>query len=213
MDKYIQQIIDEETGEIVMENKIKINCQTSDKKVNKLIIDKMIEDAQNDKEIDIKLLYAWCKSTGDINDYGQIKLLGAWHDDKIWKEMLQDIIITGYTMRIIDTTHNFSGIIMKNRQTPVKTWKELWEVIQCSKKATQQRIKKFLDNNNIVREMRVYNKNKVLEKRLILNPFLIRQAHHASQLSIICFNDFIKTNVNINLYPVKWLQSLGYISN
>ncbi len=212
MGSYIQQIIDEDTGEIIMEGRIDKHCVYS-KKINKIIVDKMIEDAQNNKGIDINMLYAWCKSTGDINDYGQIKLLGAWHDNNIWKEMLQDIVITGYTMRIIDITHNFSGIVMKNRQTPVKTWNELWESIQCSKRTTQQKIKKFLENNNLIREMRIYNKNKLLEKRLILNPFLIRQAQHASQLAIICFNDFIKENVNINSYPVKWLIALGYINS
>lgn len=211
MADYVQQIIDEETGEIIMEGRID-KGNIYNKTINKAIVDKMLKNTQNsNQEIDIDLLYSWCKFIGDINNYGQIRILGAWHDEKVWKEMLQDIVVTGYTMRIIDATHNFSGIIMKNRQTPITTWGELWEIIQCSKRTTQQKIKKFLENNSLVREMKIISKSRTLEKRLILNPFLIRQAQHASQLSVICFNDFIKENININSYPLKWLQSLGYI--
>ena len=208
MSKYKQQIINDETGEIISESDI---YSASDKKLRKFIVDKMLEDAKCLEEIDSDMLYAWCKITKEINGYGQIKILGPYRDKETEKSMIEDITITGYTMRIIDKAHPFSGMIMKNRETFVSTWTDLWEEIGCTNKRTISKIKKFLTKNDIIREFKVGGDDGKLMKRLVVNPFLFRNAQHSSQISIIIFQDYIKESINMSCYPIRWLQRLGYI--
>lgn len=125
--------------------------------------------------------------------------------------MIEDITITGYTMRIIDKAHPFSAMLKSNNKTFIGTWKELWDDIDCNSRQTQIKLKKFLTDNSIVREFKVHGKDGKLMNRLILNPFLFRGASYSSQIAVVVFQDFIKEAINMNTYPIRWLQSIGYI--
>lgn len=211
--KYKQLIINEETGEVIQEFDIGENIEKnkSDYKLCKKVVDSMLEKATKLEEIDDDMLYTWCKITKQINDRGQIKLLGGYRDGNMEKKLIEDITVTGYTMRIIDLAHNFSCILMKNHKTSVKNWSELFELISCKNRITQQKVKKFCVSNNIIREIRVMGKDGIFVNKLILNPFLFRKASYSSQLAIMCYKDFIIEDINMSSYPLRWLQVMGYI--
>lgn len=78
-------------------------------------------------------------------------------------------------MRIIDLAHNFSCILMKNHKTSVKNWTELFELISCKDKTTQQKVKKFCISNSVIREIKVTGKDGVFTNKLILNPFYLEK--------------------------------------
>lgn len=203
-------IINEETGEIYdFENTILLKEKP---RITKYIIDKMLETANNPNDIDSGLLYLWLKITKQVNEYGQFQVLGAYRDRAFEKEILKDITITGYIMRIIDLAHDFSGILMKNRQTSVKGWTELWECIDCKNSTTQRKIKNTIISMELIREYKCVGKNGLIDKKLILNPFLIRKASYSSQLSIMMYKDKIKAGSNLSIYIIRFLQATGYIS-
>lgn len=211
--KYKQLIINEETGEVIQEFDIGENVEKNkaDYKLCKKVVDSMLEKATKLEEIDEDMLYTWCKITKQINDRGQIKLLGGYRDGNMEKKLIEDITVTGYTMRIIDLAHNFSCILMKNHKTSVKNWSELFELISCKNRVTQQKVKKFCVSNSIIREIKVTGKDGVFANKLILNPFLFRKASYSSQLAIMCYKDFIIEDINMSSYPLRWLQAMGYI--
>lgn len=211
--KYRQLIINEETGEVIQEFAIGENVEKNkaDYKLCKKVVDSMLEKATKLEEIDEDMLYTWCKITKQINDRGQIKLLGGYRDGSMEKKLIEDITVTGYTMRIIDLAHNFSCILMKNHKTSVKNWSELFELISCKNRVTQQKVKKFCVSNSIIREIKVVGKDGVFANKLILNPFLFRKASYSSQLAIMCYKDFIIEDINMSSYPLRWLQAMGYI--
>lgn len=201
-------VIDMETGEILSE----IKYHDGNYRFNKSVVDEMLKKATKVEDLDAKLLYNWCKMTKEINDYNQIKLLGAFRDKETEKKMIEDITITGYTARIIDKAHDFSGMIKSNHKSFASNWEELFEVIGCTSRATQMKLKKFLTSNNIIRRFRIGGKEGQLTNRMILNPFLFRNANYSSQVSIMVYQDFIEEGVNMSTYPVRWLMSLGYIN-
>lgn len=198
-----------ETGEFITE--VDMRGTKATKQITKAMIDKMLEDANVASEIDSNMLYRWCKTIGDINCYGQIRLNGAFRDIEFEKKMAEDIIITGYTIRIFHAAHPFSGLL-RGENGFLSTWTELWELIGCTSKRTQPKVKKFLQENDLVREFKVGGRDGKLVKRLIVNPFLMRGASHTSQVSMMAFQDCIEEGVNAPIYPIRWLQSLGYIN-
>lgn len=204
MAKYKTLVVEEETGRIIKEESI---CDTQNSVLRKIIIDNMLNEATKIEDIDKDMLYAWCRITNEVNDRGQVKILGD-HMELIKDDKLkEDITIAGYTVRIIGLAHPFSGLLKKNRQTFITTWTELWEEIGCTGRKTQITLKKFLTQNSIIRE---FNAGK--GKRFILNPFLARGASYSSQVAISVFEDYIKEGINMNTYPIRLLQSWGLIA-
>ncbi|MGL5232175.1 MAG: hypothetical protein ACRC7W_02440 [Fusobacteriaceae bacterium] len=213
--KYKCLIVNDETGEII--NETGIDTVTVDKdnpkyKICKQIVDKMLDESVKIEDFDEEMLYSWCKITKEINDRGQIRLLGAYRDGDIDTKMLENITITGYTSRIIKIAHNYSCILMKNHKTSIGTWGEIFEAIECNNRTIQQKVKQFIVGNDIIRDIKIKNMKGENEKKFILNPFLFRGANYSSQLSVMLFQDFIKENINMNSYPLRWLQSRGYIN-
>lgn len=198
-----------ETGEFITEVDMKDTKAT--KRITKAMIDKMLEEANVENEIDSNMLYGWCKIIGDINGYGQIRLNGAFRDIEFEKKMAEDITITGYTIRIFHAAHPFSGLL-KGENGFLTTWTDLWATIACTGRGNQIKLKRFLQENDLVREFKVGGRDGKLVKRLIVNPFLMRGASHTSQVSMMAFQDCIKEGVNAPIYPIRWLQSLGYIN-
>ncbi|MGL5713051.1 MAG: hypothetical protein ACRCX2_08535 [Paraclostridium sp.] len=212
MSSYKKIIVDEETGELIHEESINVRDTSQiSNKLHKKMVDEMLHEASNTGKLDANMLYQWCKITGNINSYGQIKLIDAYRNPKFEKQLVNDIILTGYTMRIITIAHPFSGFLKSNHKKFIETWTELYEEIGIgNSKATQSRVKKFLVTNNIVREFKIGGTDGKLVKRLILNPFLARNGCYTAQVSAMVYQDFIKEGVNMNCYPVRWLQAMGY---
>ncbi len=207
MSKDSVRFVNMDTGEIIVDIK-DMECS---KALKKRIVDDMLDKAKDVGELDSAMLYAWCRITKEINGYGQIKLCGSFRDKSTEKKMIEDITITGYAMRIFDKAHPFSGMLKNNHKSFISTWKELYDEIGCSNRATQIKVKKFLTDCNLVREFKVGGVDGKLVKRMVINPFLVRGATHSSQVSIMIFQDCIIEGVNMGTYPVSWLKSLGYI--
>lgn len=208
MSKYI--LVNNETGEIVDINNLTIK---SKEKITKQIVDAMLKKANNLEEIDIKLLAKWIKMTKQINDYGQIKMMGVQRDVELEKMMIKEGILYVYVAKILYSTHPFSCAIMKNRQTKISTWTELWELIECNSRTMQQKVKKFLIDNSLVREMVVYKGGNKKSKEFYLNPFLLRTSGYSSQIAINCFKDCAKESINVNSYVYRFLQCVGILDD
>ena len=205
-------LINSETGEIV---DIKSMLKTKGKsKVNKTIIDAMLEQADNIGDIDKDLLYVWLKVTKEVNAYGQFKLIGEYRNSEFERRALDDIIVFGYINRILMLAHPFTCALMKNRQTKIETWTEMWEAIDCKNKLTQRKVKKFIADHNIVREGIGREADKTVKfKNLYFNPFLLRKASYISQISINCFKDCAKESQNISSYVYRFLQCIGVLDS
>lgn len=117
------------------------------------------EDANYFEEYYIKENNSIVPDGYNANEYG--RLVGNISYDfmidlkpKIKKELINkctSVIFYYVSLILLNTNKNF--IIMKNRQSPINTWKELWEHIDCKHRKTQQTIKKFLEINNIVNKI------------------------------------------------------------
>lgn len=208
-DKYT--LINNETGEVVeLNNFIK---EKKKAKITKQLVDAMLKQANNLDDIDVDLLARWVRITQQINNYGQVKLLGAQRNIELEKEMINDATILCYVYRILYSTHPFSCAIMKNHKTKVSTWAELWELIDCKNKKTQSKIKKFLTEKSLVRELVVYEGANKKSKQFYLNPFLLRNSGYASQIAINCFKDYAKESINMNSYIYRFLQCVGILDD
>lgn len=75
-----------------------------------------------------------------------------------------DITMCGYMTKIC-LLINKDMILKKNHMTPIKTWSELWEMIGCKKRTTQQKIKSILTSHNVVIKS---------DKCLIANPEVLK---------------------------------------
>ena len=181
-------------------------------KLTQYIIDKMLSTSESLEDIDVKTLWQWLKMNDLINEYNQFKIIGAYRDKEFEKFLAEDFILLGYTTRIILLAHNFSNILMKNRKTSITTWNDLWTEINCSKRQTQQKIKKFIIKHDIIREMVVFDAKKEIKvKKFILNPFVFRSSAYTSQLAIATFKDKIEEGRNMNTYLVRFLKAIGVI--
>lgn len=207
-------IVNDDTGEILSEEvtNMKNNLSKKNIKLCKKMVDTMLEKSSKGEPLDKNMLYTWCKITKEFNNYGQVKLLGGFRDTEFEKKLVQDIIMTGYTMRVIVLSHPFSGFLQSDKKIFIETWSQLYNEIGIgNSKATQSKVKKFLVENSIVREFKIGGKNGKLVKRLILNPFLARKGAYTSQITAMVFQDFIQEGVNMSCYPLRWLQAMGYM--
>lgn len=209
-DRY--ELINFETGELVdIKNMLKNKGKS---KVNRTIIDAMLEQADTIGDIDKDLLYMWLKITKEVNAYGQFKLIGEYRNGEFEKRALEDIVIFGYINRILMLAHPFTCALMKNHQTKIETWTEMWEMIDCKNKVTQRKVKKFITDYNIVREVIIKEADRTVKfKNLYFNPFLLRKASFISQIAINCFRDCAKESKNISSYVYRFLQCIGVLDS
>lgn len=203
-------IVNEETGQLIEDVVVEASSEKST--INKKIVDTMLKDSKCVEDVDAKLLYEWCKITGEINNYGQIRLQGRHLDREFQKMMIEDMATHFYISKIFMTAHPFSGILMKNRQTHIDNWTELWNEVGISDSKIKARVKKFLIDNEALRITKITGRADKADKTVfIINPFLFRDATYSSQVSIFTFGDFAKEGVNVNTYSFKYLQTLGLL--
>lgn len=111
-------LINSETGEIVDIKSMLKNKGKS--KVNKTIIDAMLEQADTIGDIDKDLLYIWLKVTKEVNAYGQFKLIGEYRNSEFERRALNDIVVFGYINRILMLAHlqacHIANILPNNSQ-------------------------------------------------------------------------------------------------
>ena len=185
--------------------------KSSNFKINKKVVDNMLKTCKNNSEIDKDILATWLKITKELNDYGQFKIQGEFRNSDLEKVMLIDIILIGYVYRILNKTHPFSYAVMVNRKRKVSSWRELWEVIGCRARETQIKIKKFLVDNSIIREVVISDGDRYKKKQFYVNPFLLRKSAYASQVAINCFSDCAKEGINLSRYAFILLRCIGVI--
>ncbi|MGL5713600.1 MAG: hypothetical protein ACRCX2_11325 [Paraclostridium sp.] len=207
--------IDAETGEIINEEDVNMKNPTDKtKNLCKKIVDEMLERASKGEKLDSDMLYKWCKIVKEINMYGQIRLVGAYRDINYEDNMTSDdVYLTGMTIKVFKLTHPFSGFIMKRDKSKfLEGWEELYSEIGIgNSQSMKSKLKKFLVSHNIVRDFKIGGNDGKLVKRLIVNPFIYRGSAYTAQISTMVYQDFIKEGVNINCYPLRWLQAMGYI--
>lgn len=201
-------LVNEETGEIINTGSLDKNNRKNI--ITKSIVDYMLNNSKKLEDIDIELLYRWLKITKEINEYGQIKIIGSQRNETLERKLIEDATILLYTYRILYNTHPFNCSVMLNQKTKIKSWGELWTLIGCTKRSSQQKVKKFLIDNNLIRETVVICKNKKM-KQFYLNPFLLRRSQYSSQVALNVFQDCAMQYKNINFYSHIFLQCVGII--
>ena len=209
MKKVKYTLINEDTGEMIDFTDIKRDMSNG-QKITKMVIDNMLNNAKNLEDIDIKLLFQWMKIKGLVNQYSQLKVNGAYRDKEVEKEMIKDITLYGYINRIMLMAHPFSNVIMVNRKRPLDGWLELWELIGCTDRRTRAKIKSYIKDNDLIREVVVIKKD-IKTKKFILNPFMFRGANYTSQIALSVYDDMIEEGVNLDTYIVRFLQATGLI--
>lgn len=211
MKKYESLVMNTETGEVVTSTNL---TEKERVKITKIEVDKMLCNANVIDELDLELLFRWCKITGLLNNYNQVKVDGRHKDKKFEVGLINgEARLLKNVFKVINSAHPFSNMLMKNRQTYVSTWTELYKSIGIDNhKNAQTELKKFLTKNNVVREFKIGGQNGDLVKRLVLNPFLAREGSYTSQIAVSVFQEFIRDGENISTYLVRFMQSLGIVS-
>lgn len=198
------QVVDNETGEVLYAYTKENNF---DRKVCKYEVDKMIEESESSKDLDGNLLYHWCKVIQVINSRGQIQTIGTKLNSTIERKMVEEGIVCAYVLKAIMLAHPFTHILKKNHMTQIKTWGELWDSISCSNIRTQQKVKKFLEENKLIKCVPIKKDNGTTQNLFVLNPYLYKNSSHAGQFACIVWQECAKPNININFYAYMWLVS------
>lgn len=204
-------VMDEETGEVIDLKTLELKTQ---KKIMKKMVDHMLTNAKSSEDVDMKLLYSWCKLTGNINDWGQIKLQGEFISTDYFNLSKEDVLLFGYSARLIGLANNYTNILMKNHKTPYKNWKEIYESIGISKRQTQLKFKKFCEKQDLVRKVKAFKESddKKSITRYVLNPFIIRKGCFISQFTLTVFSDYVVEGKNLDTYVFKFLYQIGLLS-
>ncbi len=204
-------IINNETGECLdLNNQVDVSRNT---KVTKFMLDKMLKNAKNLDEVDISMYYCWLKSRNLLNKYNQIKLDGHWVCVDFLKLGKANPCLFAYAAQLLEMSHTYTNILMKNKKTWITSWLELYEELGITNKKTRPNFKKFCTDYDIVRidkTLKGKDENKFTTK-LILNPFLMRKSSHISQPAIGRYADIAKNPNTMDSYVYKYLEIIGII--
>jgi len=208
-------IYDNNTGEVLNINQ---DFNSSDKKndkkkITKIMVDSMLSSAENLEDVDMKMLYLWLKSSNAFNKYNQVKLFGHWISMDFIALSRQHPLYYGYASRLLENTHTYTNILMKNKQTWITTWQDLYDIIGIKSRETRRKFKRYCLDNDIVRvdkTLRTKDSNK-FTTRFIVNPYLMRKADHIGQIAVARFSDMARASVNTNAYALKYLELSGVI--
>lgn len=177
--------------------------------VKKYETDKMLLLAKKVSDLDKDMLLSYCYSSRRINTYMQIKTYGYnFISHSLMKKLKQkeNKIVMTYILSIIETVHFATYKMMKNKKTKIKSWGELFELIECTNKNNQAKIKKFLVDNNVVRKVKLKKEEDFV---LIFNPFLCKKGKYAGLDACITFSDFMVRNENVDPYCYMYLVAIG----
>lgn len=203
-------LVDEETGEIIM-NEINFrNLSLNQKKgISKQQVDKMLHEANGDiSKVDIAMLFSYCKMIKVIDNFNQIGMEGVWRDRDVEKCLTENIDLIGYVFKMFCSSNKYSNFIKINHVVFVEKWTQLFELVGISlnSKRTQQKFKKYLVENDLVRVYTHIGRDGKKKNKFIINPFKYRNSYFVSELAISQFQDYIETGVNISDYAVKYLE-------
>lgn len=182
------------------------------KTLSKSMVDNMLMNAKSFDEIDENLLRHWLYIINEINKENkeQFRIWGDNMDrEVIFKKPIEENI-TKYVSAIIILAHKWSNRLMKTERTGITSWKDLWTTIGCNGRGTQVKVKKFLDQNNLVRKTTISTVQGDMVQ-FYLNPFLFRNKHFINQVAINVFRDCAKESVNINTYTYRYLQKIDVL--
>ncbi len=182
-------------------------------KVSKILVDRMLKQAKHVDDVDMDMLYMWLKISKAFNKYNQVKVLGVYITQDYFDLCEEDLTLAGYTMKLSKLMHPFTNILMKNRQTWIRTWTELYEEIGMTNTKTQTKFKKFCTEHDLIRVCKTQHKkdSSDVTTKLIVNPFLLRKSVHVGQLAIARFGDLVKESINVDPYAVKFLELSGVL--
>lgn len=201
-------LIDQGTGEIIVENYpvYKKYLSKDEYKKNKLIIDSiMVKDIKDITEDEIQQLQKWCCDLKEINKYKYIKIYSPIRSIEFEKFLIKHEDILIYIFKLFLCTNKYSCCVKVNHNIFVNTWTKLYEAIGISSNniRMQQKIKRFVLDNNI---LRIYKTKDKIDTRFIVNPFLYRNSQYVKDIAVIVFKDFINSGDNISQYVVKLLD-------
>ena len=202
-------VINLDTGEIVANN---VERTITKGKVSRAIVDDMIRRANCIEDIDEELLNKWLFVIGEINktNKDQYRLYGEMVDEELIFETATKNNMLVYVAKIVRLSHKWSNRLMVSERTGISSWKQLWEVLGCTSRATQAKARKFLLDNGLIRTISI-NRKGIEETEFYLNPFLYRSRHFVNSIAIKVFKDFAKEAVNINTYTYRYLQKIDVL--
>lgn len=169
----------------------------------------MVEKAKDLKDLDSAKIYEYCVKTKIINNYFQIKTLGYdFLEENIWNKLFSEEYRTEqfYIFKTIKLAHPFTYQLYKNSRCKIRNWGELFDLIECTNKGTRAKVKKFLEENGLMKKIKI--KDSFV---LILNPFLCKKSGYIGIDACVHFSEYIKPSVNIDYYGYLYLIAQGYI--
>lgn len=199
-------LINDETGEILDDYSLSNLSKKASLKVNRAIVEEMINNAGNDiTKIDLPMLYSWCKMCKDISDFNQMKINGIFQDDKMFRVIIS-MNFGLHILRCLETANKYSCFMKRNHNQFIENWKQLFETVEITKRDTQQKVKKFLLDNKLVREYKHIGRDGKQKTKFIVNPFVYRRSTYVGEIAISQFQDFIKEGENMSTYLIRLLQ-------
>lgn len=205
-------LVDDDTGEILVEgieyksdsNKIMVNKKTRE------AVEKLLKKAETLERSELSLLYGYCKKTGKINGYSQCKIENLFRDNDMFK-MILEVNFGLHILKCLETANKYSCFMKKSQTTFIETWNDLWEITAITSKTTQQKVKKFLLDNKLVRVYKHHDREGNKRVKFVVNPFLYRNSSFVGQIAVNQFQDYIKEGRNMADYLIKLLEGIQVI--
>lgn len=202
-------LVDDDTGEILVEG-IEYKSDSSRVMVNKKTreaVEKLLKKAEALEKSELSLLYGYCKKTGKINGFSQCKIENLFRDDSVFRKILE-VNFGLHILKCLETANKYSCFMKKNQNVFIEKWKDLWEIIEIKDIKTQQKVKKFLLDNKLVRIYKHYGREGEKKVKFIVNPFLYRNSAFVGQIAINQFQDYIEEGRNMAGYLCKLLEEI-----
>lgn len=199
-------LINDETGEVLNEYSLSNISKKASLKVNRAIVEEMINNAGNDiSKIDLPMLYSWCKICKDISEYNQMKINGIYQDHEMFKRII-GMSFGLHILKCLETANKYSCFMKRSQNQFIENWKQLYETVEISDKKTQQKVKKFLLDNKLVREYKHTGRDGKIKTKFIVNPFVYRRSTYIGEIAVSQFQDFIEEGKNMSSYLIRLLQ-------
>lgn len=123
------------------------------------------------------------------------KNTGYYHSEKILDYFCDKRYGTYLGSMLINMAD--SNYIVKNKTSLCSTWRDIYEVIGLTNNTKASNFKRWLTENDLVREVRfIHSRTGKKKKKMMFNPCLLKRELSIKQEGIEIFYDYIIKNAN-----------------
>lgn len=179
------------------------------KAVPQSVIEKMIDDANSIKELDIDILYSYLRRNGELNAYHQIKLKKMWCKDELFNIATnkKEILLMGYFFNSFKYINKWTNVIYNLEGTQsISNWTELYSLLDIKDNNLKPEFKKFCIKHDLIRLVKIETSKGTKLQKMIINPFLFRARQYTGLLSVIGYKDLCKSEENMSKIMYVYLK-------